>query len=295
MDLHSPNNGNVYELTEQRYENTVNGVKCWGATTPGIDVCFVKMLHYGHITNRDQRRMARQDAAAEANALGIACREAPSGVPKLLDHWDDRKEGRYIIVMEQARGISLRQWINYHPAKNLTQRDLYDRCRIIFQLCAVLQAINHRYPALIHRDLKPENIMVRREGNDWKVTVLDFGCTHLRRARNVGTIAYRAPEQREDHSQVASNTFRTDVFSLGQILYEMLLGQVPVIGMDYTRGMRDRQWVQCPQLPEQVLALPFGQAVDALLKEMTCFFMDDRPTYRKIMAELAGIRAGSRR
>lgn len=292
--LYSPT-AKTYDLGGILYENPENGVLCLAATQPALGDCFVKILHYGQAATRESKRLIREDAAAEARAIYTAS-QFSSHVPKLYDHWDDAARGRYIIVMQRASGISLRQWMRYRPAHKLSQQDIVDCCQIISRICGILRDINRLRPAMIHRDLKPENIMVRRDEKlGWDVTILDFGTTYMKRARNVGTMAYRAPEQMLTRDQMAQNTVQTDVFALGQILYEMLLGSVPVVDLDYVRGAQDRQWTQCPQLPQRVLELPAGPVLDKLLKQMTMYRMEDRPVYRDIMSQLAKVEAKPRR
>ncbi|MBF8296210.1 MAG: prkC 26, partial [Bacteroidetes bacterium] len=85
-----------------------------------------------------------------------------------------------------------------------------------------------------HRDIKPENIMFRKDG---RVQVMDFGLAKLRGASRltkegstVGTAGYMSPEQ----VQGQETDHRSDIFSLGVLLYEMLTGQVPFKGMHET-------------------------------------------------------------
>jgi len=105
-----------------------------------------------------------------------------------------------------------------------------EAARITAQVCQALECL--RTNGIVHRDLKPENIMLCRDGT---VRLLDFGIARATDSRrltltglttNLGTPDYMAPEQvggkRGDH--------RTDIYSLGAILYEMVTGRVPFEG-----------------------------------------------------------------
>ena len=90
---------------------------------------------------------------------------------------------------------------------------------------------------IVHRDIKPENIMVRKDGI---VQIMDFGLAKLYKSSNVsrltkagttmGTVGYMSPEQ----VQGLDIDHRTDIFSLGVVLYELLSGESPFKGMHET-------------------------------------------------------------
>ncbi len=117
---------------------------------------------------------------------------------------------------------------------------------------------SHRH-GIVHRDLKPDNVMisVRRDGRDF-VKVLDFGIAKLtgdhpgsRRTRTgivMGTPAYMSPEQCEGRGQV---DHRTDIYSLGILLYEMLTGEVPFRGEGYGEVLVQHM-TQVPRKPSTI-------------------------------------------
>ena len=295
MKLNSTKTGICYEVSGPVYENPDNGIWCGTTVDAKEGPCFVKLICYDHITDRMLRRNIREQAADEARALRQAGQVTPQ-VPRLIDDWDDEAMQAYVIIMEQLPGISLREWMDARPAENLTQRDLFVRSRIIFQVCSILQNINRRYPALIHRDLKPENIMLKLDArNRWVVSLLDFGCTNLKYTRNVGTLDYRAPEQSDSRNLRARNTFKTDIYSIGILFYEMLLGRVPREGTDFLKRATSTAWVQTPHLPQTILDLPSGPALENLLRKMTAYQMDDRPIYRDVMSQLERVKPETKR
>src|SRR5262245_17187640 len=144
-------------------------------------------------------------------------------------------KGRRFIVTEYVEGETLRQRLSSAPQQRIR---LSEALEIAAQVAAALQAAHEA--GITHRDIKPENVMWRDDG---LVKVLDFGLAKLSGARDglqspaaenlntrsgivMGTASYMSPEQargeKADH--------RTDIFSLGVMLYEMLAGRRPFEG-----------------------------------------------------------------
>lgn len=139
------------------------------------------------------------------------------------------------MAMEYVDGVTLREHLNNN------RLNLHEVLDIGIQVAAALNAAHEAH--VIHRDIKPENIMLRRR--DSIVKVLDFGLAkpvrqdgnpttssellHTETGIVMGTVSYMSPEQ-----SLALKTidYRTDIWSLGAVLYEMTAGRVPFEGKD---------------------------------------------------------------
>lgn len=153
----------------------------------------------------------------EVEARVIARLEHPHIIP-LFDYWRD-PEGAY-LVMRYLRGGSLRTRLAERPLS------LIETSRILDQLAEAL-ALAHRHE-VVHRDIKPDNILFDEEGNAY---LTDFGIAkdlseeaHVTHEDVVvGSPAYLSPEQVKSEEVTA----RSDIYSLGVLLYEMLTGRHP--------------------------------------------------------------------
>jgi len=140
-------------------------------------------------------------------------------------------DGLHSIATEFIDGVTLRERIK---SKDLA---LSETLNIAEQIASALVAAHEA--GIVHRDIKPENVMLRRDGY---VKVLDFGLAKLTEQPTVkkvnasaavagmntdtgimGTVGYMSPEQ----AQGESVDHRTDIFSLGVVIYEMVTGQMP--------------------------------------------------------------------
>jgi len=157
----------------------------------------------------------RREAQAAANL------SHPNIVP-VFDWGEDR--GTYFIVMELIEGTSLADMLRGSATISASRA-----AQIVAQVAAAL-GYAHR-SGVVHRDVKPGNILITRDG---QVKVTDFGIAqaissedHLAEAGSVmGTATYFSPEQ----ASGAAVDGRSDVYALGVVLYEMLVGRPPFIG-----------------------------------------------------------------
>src|SRR5262245_42208698 len=182
-------------------------------------------------------------------------------------------EGRRFIVTEYVEGETLRQRMASAPQRRLR---LKEAVKIAAQVAAALQAAHEA--GITHRDIKPENVMLRDDG---LVKVLDFGLAKLSGARDgpqpaaesldtrsgivMGTASYMSPEQargeKVDH--------RTDIFSFGVMLYEMLAGRRPFEGVtasDVMAAVLTSEPVSLAEAVPEVLA-PISRIVQRCLEK----------------------------
>ena len=129
-------------------------------------------------------------------------------------------EGKMFIVMEFVDGQTLQE-----KKASLTQKQAIDYA---IQIAEGLSAAHEK--GIVHRDIKPENIMIRKDGI---VQVMDFGLAKLvgvsrltKAGSTVGTLGYMSPEQ----VQGQDTDHRSDIFSFGVLLYEMITGKSPFTG-----------------------------------------------------------------
>jgi len=137
-------------------------------------------------------------------------------------HEVEEVDGQPYIAMDFVSGESLRQRVAKVPMDSETAVD------IAVQVASGLEAAHQR--GIIHRDIKSANIMVTDKG---QAKIMDFGLAKVagesqltKEARTIGTIAYMSPEQ----AQGEDLDKRTDLWSFGVVLYELLTGQLPFRG-----------------------------------------------------------------
>jgi WD40 repeat protein/serine/threonine protein kinase len=167
-------------------------------------------------------------ARFEAERQALAMMDHPN-IAKVLDA-DATETGRPYFVMELVRGIKITE---YCDQANLTTKERLD---LFIKVC---QAIQHAHQkGIIHRDIKPSNILVTLHDGVPVPKVIDFGIAkatvgqtltdktvYTQLQQFIGTPAYMSPEQAE-MSGLDIDT-RSDIYSLGVLLYELLTGRTP--------------------------------------------------------------------
>jgi len=188
----------------------------------------LKLLPAEFTANRDRVRRFEQEAKA-ASSLNH---------PNIITVYEiGESDGAHFIAAEYVDGQTLRQRMQSDHLKLPSALD------VAVQIASALAAAHEA--EIIHRDIKPENVMLRRDGI---VKVLDFGLAKLTERRRgevdyeaptlakvntdpgtvMGTASYMSPEQARGLEVDA----RTDIFSLGIVLYEMLAGHAPFAGVN---------------------------------------------------------------
>jgi len=178
----------------------------------------------------------------------------------------DESNGHPFIAMEYIEGRSLEALIKSGPLK------LKDVQRIALQIVEGLHEAHRRQ--IIHRDIKPANIMITEAG---RVKIMDFGMAKsmgrtklTREGTTLGTVAYMSPEQGRgedvDH--------RSDIWSLGVLVYEMVTGQLPFKG-DYEQAVI---YSILNEEPDPLTALRTG--VPKELERIACKAMAKNPENR---------------
>ncbi|TCC05456.1 Stk1 family PASTA domain-containing Ser/Thr kinase [Kribbella soli] len=241
----------VYEALDMRLDRTV----------------ALKVMHDGL---GDDAQFTRR-FVAEARA---AARLSNPNVVAVFDQGDD--DGTLFLAMEYVRGRTLRDVIREEaPLSPARALDL---------LTPILSALSAAHDAgIVHRDIKPENVLISDKG---AVKVADFGLARAVSASGntatqgllMGTVSYLAPELVTDGSADA----RSDVYSAGILLYEMLTGNKPHSGdtpiqVAYAHVHAD---VPPPSL-EQPSIPPY---VDALVQRATARDRDLRPTDARVFS-----------
>jgi eukaryotic-like serine/threonine-protein kinase len=167
-----------------------------------------------------------------AERQAVAMMSHPN-IAKVLDAGATRA-GRPYFAMELVRGIKITDYCD------LTRSSIAERIALFLQVC---QAIHHAHrKGVIHRDIKPSNVMVTLVDGTPVAKVIDFGVAKAVQGRLtdgtlftafdhfIGTPAYVSPEQAERGD--AQTSPRSDIYSLGVLLYELLCGCTPFAGND---------------------------------------------------------------
>jgi hypothetical protein len=209
-----------YKLLEKIGEGGMAVVHMAEQTEPIRRKVALKIIKLG----MDTRQVI---ARFEAERQALALMDHPS-IAKVLDA-GATETGRPYFVMELVQGVSITE---YCDKNSLSTKD---RLALFLQVCHAVQHAHQK--GIIHRDIKPSNVMVTHHDGKPIPKVIDFGIAKAtnqkltektlftRYAHLIGTPAYMSPEQAE-LSDLDIDT-RSDIYSLGVLLYELLTGTTP--------------------------------------------------------------------
>ena len=245
----------------------------------------IKVLHPKFASRPDAVKRFFNEARA-VNRI-----EHPSVVP--ISEVNQLEDGTAYLVMEFLRGESLAARL-----KRLGGRlPDYEVVRFTRQLSSALAAAHAK--GIVHRDLKPDNVMLVPDAEvpgRMRVRLLDFGIAKLlepqgesptRQAMTradavIGTPRYMSPEQCRGSIEIDE---KTDVYALGVMLFEALVGRPPFVAQTYTEVMAMHIYEPTPPLSELVPEVP--EALSTLIMGMLRKKKDDRPMMAQITTALS--------
>ena len=241
-----------------------------------------------HRLNRyDAIKIMRDETAANeefrkrfrAESQAVAMLSHPNIVSVYdVSHSDDIE----YIVMELVDGITLKQYLQKAGALCPSE--------VLSFTTQIAKALKHAHnKGIIHRDIKPQNIMLLRDG---MIKVADFGIASLQSdieessGETVGSVHYIAPEQ----ARGAAPDARSDIYSLGIVMYEMLTGRLPYVGNSDTEVAVMHMNTQAapprailPEIPEELERIclkAMDSDIDARY-QTAAEMLDDLEAFRK--------------
>lgn len=171
-------------------------------------------------------KVLKQEFSENANFVSKFRAEAQAAAgmmhPNIVNVYDVGEEGgTQYIVMELVEGITLKKYI-----EKKSRLSVKEATSIAIQVSMGIEAAHNNH--IIHRDIKPQNIMISKDG---KVKVTDFGIAKAVSSNTItsnvmGSVHYTSPEQ----ARGGYSDEKSDIYSLGVTLYEMLTGRVPFNG-----------------------------------------------------------------
>jgi len=233
--------------------------------------------------------------SADAGAVARFALEARAvnriGHPNIVDVFSFGRlpDGRSYFVMEWLQGETLyeRLWKQHGPLP------LTDVLNILDQICDALEATHEK--GIIHRDLKPANVFLCPvRGRQDAVKLLDFGVAKLAHHDSsprwtsagcvVGTPEYISPEQARGKDVDG----RTDLYALGVIAYEMVLGRQPFISDNPADAIQMHLCATAPR--PSILWKEIPPQLESLLMKLLAKNPDERATLAEVRATLAALR-----
>lgn len=226
----------------------------------------------------------KENPEAVQNFLKEARAAAGLNHKNIVTIYDIEEEaGEYVIVMEFVEGVTLKKKI-----MELKRFPLKDAIIIINQICDALDYAHKN--KIIHRDIKPNNIMLTKEN---VVKILDFGLAKILedvislQTRSMGTPFYVSPEQIIGDQKVLPIDHRTDIYSLGVTMFELITGTLP-----FTKGDISYHHIHThPPSPSSVMQGVLPPEIDSVI--LKCLAKEPEKRYSSAMEiakELKSIR-----
>lgn len=209
----------------------------------------VKALKQEFVENKDFVSKFRVEAQAAAGLMH----------PNIVNVYDVGEEnGSHYIVMELVEGITLKKYI-----EKKARLSVKEAVSIAIQMAMGIEAAHNNH--IIHRDIKPQNIIISKEG---KVKVTDFGIAKAATSNTItsnvmGSVHYTSPEQ----VRGGFSDEKSDIYSLGITLFEMLTGRVPFNGETTVAVAIKHIQEQMPSVREFVPEIPIS--VEQIVKKCT--------------------------
>lgn len=209
----------------------------------------VKALKQEFAENKDFVSKFRVEAQAAAGLMH----------PNIVNVYDVGEEnGCHYIVMELVEGITLKKYI-----EKKARLSVKEAVSIAIQMAMGIEAAHNNH--IIHRDIKPQNIIISKEG---KVKVTDFGIAKAATSNTItsnvmGSVHYTSPEQ----VRGGFSDEKSDIYSLGITLFEMLTGRVPFNGETTVAVAIKHIQEQMPSVREFVPEIPVS--VEQIVKKCT--------------------------
>ncbi len=199
-------------------------------------------------------KVLKQEFSENANFVSKFRIEAQAAAglmhPNIVNVYDVGEEnGIYYIVMELVEGITLKKYI-----EKKARLSYKEAVSIAIQVAMGIEAAHNNH--IIHRDIKPQNIIISKEG---KVKVTDFGIAKAATSNTItsnvmGSVHYTSPEQ----ARGGYSDEKSDIYSLGITMFEMLTGRVPFNGETTVAIAIKHIQEELPSTREFVAEIPFS-------------------------------------
>ena len=182
-------------------------------------IVAIKILRWG----ADSRKILRR---FEGELQTLANLEHPC-IAKIYDA-GQTSSGRPFFAMELVDGVKITDFADQN------RLSIGERIELLLKVCGAIQHAHSK--GIVHRDIKPSNILVHKQGHEYWPKVIDFGIAKAiagdepdqtaltMTGQVIGTPAYMSPEQAQASKQIDE---RSDIYSLGVLLYELMLGHLP--------------------------------------------------------------------